>query len=801
MEKIVSDGLKTDLHIHSFLSHFKDGDKVSYNTLERINVLIEKLNVNRINLCALTDHDAFSYDLYSCLKNEEGKGSIKKVLPGVEFAIQYIRNESKKIIHVITLFDDANQEKLKNLEKILMFKDGNPVYDLKDQSCFSEKRFLEMLNDIGLNCLCIAHQKHTLESKKASDHDANTLGREAFNEFLFADYFEAYEFKNRKNEVFNNVSKAEFDGDLLRFITGSDCHVWSEYPKYDKDDSSSFSFTYLKCLPTFKGVALAMTEDSRISLQNNFYNTANIQMHELKIRINSEVITIPMSAGINVLIGDNSIGKSLLLHKITGYYRENTSKELSSLDSNLKKKYEEYLSVNNIEVIKPSLDQSKIFGFDTQGEIRKKFDLRLLKKDNFFADKYPEDIPTLEAVTLVKTKVEKELKKLQEKFMFDEKYNLIPSLQIPNNILRVTCLQIQNIDITSFTNFESKYSQVNENITAAIIATDTLEGSLEDPKEKAKLTEFRTFLENLKTKYKFLNDNITSDIKIINCLSLSYKEFEDTKAKIMSSEDSSSKQYNDSINGFATSISESLKHYLQISEIDFSVKEIELKPVSRPYLNHDFNKKVNCSKVDNEYIKSILYSPLKKGKDLCNILSITKDTFIDYLFRFDNSSEPLEFYREKLKSKIDEDFKIISTITIKTDNPEDNYSQGLNSKIYFDILSTQKGKNGVYIIDQPEDDISPKSISDFVLKDFKAMSKQRQILLVTHNPQFVVNLDADNIISLSRDKKTGEFRIKSGSLEYEDDESKTNILDIVASSLEGGIESIKKRWKRYEKGN
>ena len=79
------------------------------------------------------------------------------------------------------------------------------------------------------------------------------------------------------------------------------------------------------------------------------------------------------------------------------------------------------------------------------------------------------------------------------------------------------------------------------------------------------------------------------------------------------------------------------------------------------------------------------------------------------------------------------------------------------------------------------------------------MSNDRQIILVTHNPQFVVNLDADNVIVLSSDRNNSTISIQNGALEYSDNE--TNIIDSVATTLDGGIGSIRKRWKRYEKDN
>ena len=69
--------------------------------------------------------------------------------------------------------------------------------------------------------------------------------------------------------------------------------------------------------------------------------------------------------------------------------------------------------------------------------------------------------------------------------------------------------------------------------------------------------------------------------------------------------------------------------------------------------------------------------------------------------------------------------------------------------------------------------------------------------MVTHNPQFIVNLDVDNIIYIS--KEAGIFKVQSGALEFVCDEY--DVLDIVVNNIDGGLDSIKKRWKRYEKNN
>lgn len=61
----------------------------------------------------------------------------------------------------------------------------------------------------------------------------------------------------------------------------------------------------------------------------------------------------------------------------------------------------------------------------------------------------------------------------------------------------------------------------------------------------------------------------------------------------------------------------------------------------------------------------------------------------------------------------------------------------------------------------------------------------------------MVNLDVDNVIYIQN--RDGELSIKSGYLEYEDEE--TNILDIIAQNMDGGMECIEKRLKVYGKNN
>ena len=328
MDKIVTEPMKIDFHIHSVYSKYKDEyNLVKGGTIDNIDELLQKLDDNNINMCAITDHDFFSYDLYSQLKlHEKNNGKLKKVFPGVEFSVG-LKNEDNKIkpIHVICIFDDEDEEKVKRIEDLIPFKDNKVQYDRQGEQFFSEEKFISILRDIDLNMIAIAHQKQSVCSNTASKskNDVSSLGAVKFNELVQCEYFESFEFKNMKNGLFNNIYAIQKNKnyDQIRFITGSDCHDWRVYPKHDKDENSNigFNFTYLKCLPCFRGLAMAFSDMRRISTKDYIFTPRSKQVDEIKISINQKDYTIPLSPGINVIIGDNSVGKSLLLHTLTNY--------------------------------------------------------------------------------------------------------------------------------------------------------------------------------------------------------------------------------------------------------------------------------------------------------------------------------------------------------------------------------------------------------------------------------------------------------------------------------------------------
>lgn len=406
MSKVVSTALKLDLHIHSVESSKKDGSKVKNNTLENIPLLVEKLNENEVNLCAITDHDTFSYSMYSRLKMAESQeNSIQKVLPGVEFSVCFTNMGKESVVHVVAIFSDEDDLKVKKLEDIL----GKNKPDYKE--AYREEKFLSILREVDMNTILIAHQKNTLTSRSPRKNDANILGDQKFLEFVYTDYFEAFEFKNRKNEVLNKSFLVEKGLEQqLRFVTGTDCHDWSVYPsETPKDVVEDFPYTYAKCLPTFKGLVMAITDHTRLKYVNSFFNVDKKTLDEIKFVYEGQKISVPLSKGINAIIGDNSIGKSLLLHAITGY-----KKEGMALPAKIKKGYTKYLTDNNIEIPK-QINLHDIFCFDMQGEVRSKFEENKLNASDFLKGYFPPDVNAASYRSIIDAEIERMCQYLSKK--------------------------------------------------------------------------------------------------------------------------------------------------------------------------------------------------------------------------------------------------------------------------------------------------------------------------------------------------------------------------------------------------
>jgi len=138
--------------------------------------------------------------------------------------------------------------------------------------------------------------------------------------------------------------------------------------------------------------------------------------------------------------------------------------------------------------------------------------------------------------------------------------------------------------------------------------------------------------------------------------------------------------------------------------------------------------------------------------------------------------------------------------------PEDSldvsYSKGGNGREFVSLKNGSAGEkaaallafflahgNVPLVIDQPENDLDNHLITDLVVKQLRENKKRRQIIVVTHNPNIVVNGDAEMIHAMGF--AGGQCSPQaSGSLQDEP------VRDEVCEVMEGGRPALKSRYQR-----
>lgn len=798
MEKIVKKPLKIDFHIHSYASHHKDGFTVSGGTINNVNTLLTALKTNSVDAFAITDHDCFDKCIYEELKKHEGV-DFQKVFPGVEFSIWM--EKEKKQIHAIAIFDDTDAKNIDKIANVVGYnKNVKPNYDVSEHACFSESRFRDILYRIGVNAILIVHQKGSaLPRANPSNADLKSLGKEKMNELINIEYFDAMEYKKPEQRVYQTLFSNSLNTktyDLVKFITGSDCHQWEHYPMHDIETGDvEMQYTYLKCLPCFRGLVMAVTDFSRIGCSDQIFADVSYYLDKIDLINNGVHETIPLSKGVNVIIGDNSTGKSALLHNLTNYTKLDGT---TGLNKDLKEKYEAFFKGNNIQVLS-NIDTTKC-DFSVQGGIRYKFEQGGFFEE-FSKDKYPEATDSSQYKNYILGILQPFYDSIKAKHDFDNKLSNLADITIvekPNKsrickaILCPSGIAQKTKDLSSIIGYLNNLIQSYDKLLEKIV----------DKEEIKVLSSQKNYISKLKEKYdgiktheKFLGD-------VIAALNIGINTYNNNYKQLLDSSEASYSEYQASLDALSSDLPNLIK--LKRNITPFSLDSINPLPIIYNEITYGevkfcsrFEKQVTC--IDKNYIDSLIKGIFKdESKDINPIdVSESELNFAIKNVSNEDGKSGVELIKAKINKQIENDFLPKKMLIRNGEDCTTEYSAGFNSSMYFNFVGNDVGRKHILIVDQPEDDISQSNISDETIPDFKKLLGRRQVIIVTHNPQFVVNLDADNVIYLKKTKNG--ISVQNGALEYKDDEF--DVLSLVEKSLDGGEESIKKRWRRYEKSN
>ena len=131
-------------------------------------------------------------------------------------------------------------------------------------------------------------------------------------------------------------------------------------------------------------------------------------------------------------------------------------------------------------------------------------------------------------------------------------------------------------------------------------------------------------------------------------------------------------------------------------------------------------------------------------------------------------------------------------ITIKGDELDD-LSAGQKGTIYLCLKLATQTFSGPLVFDQPEDDLDNEFINEELIQLFSEIKEFRQVIIVSHNANLVVNSDSEQIIIAKNE--LGGLTYESGSLEND------LINNGICRILEGGSIAFEKRRNKYNNVN
>ena len=119
----------------------------------------------------------------------------------------------------------------------------------------------------------------------------------------------------------------------------------------------------------------------------------------------------------------------------------------------------------------------------------------------------------------------------------------------------------------------------------------------------------------------------------------------------------------------------------------------------------------------------------------------------------------------------------------------DKISIGQKGTVYLKMKLATEAFSKPIVFDQPEDDLDNQFIIKELVDLFKELKKYRQVIIITHNANLVINADAEQVIIAKNDNE--RLKYSCGSLEN------SNINKQICEILEGGKEAFEKREQKY----
>lgn len=770
MEKILNNSNIWDLHIHSCNSPKSSGEFQKMDVKTYVDKLLEIFSdYPELSMISFTDHNVISYGVY---KEFYSRKTGIELIPGIEIDVDIDGiPDSKHLIFYFNIDESKLEEfsiKINNL--------------LKGKKSIKISEILQKLVEFKIEFLISPHAFK--QNKRAINYDWNDENITEINIHKYMDQFFCFWEASGYSDIATAIEFLKrFDSeDKISIISFSDSSDEKKLRNYLSNPTQ-----YFKSLPNFKGLQLCGTDSRRILKESKTFDYENSGNIIENIKIGDK--EIKLSDQLNVIVGGRGSGKSLLLDNIA-----------LNLISNVRD--------NNV------LDQERIDFLDTQSISLYNYDGSKINIDSKKIDYYDQSYVS-------KIFNSKDSTKEIEKY-FNDEFDSLGELNKNQKLEEIklnfnNCIKSNKIikPNSNISNFIGKYIVINEKNNCIkfsktkikdlkTVDYDILE-AIKYSKEKSKLIP-----NDLKNNIR-INEALLNLVKIVNDEVIEYnKKIEEHNfdniikrkcVNYLEEKDSVVKDKNEQEELFLKHFFYECNKYEERSNIVNAF--IQLKNSHIPEISLSDMKIGIDNSVFKFEKKLIIEDPMDYFRKICekhigskvNKLSIDELIHL-FIYNLENEikeKKSIDGFITELKSlnlyNINYECNILYGNTEEKLKIINKMSPGTQTNILMEYI-VSKDTTIPLLIDQPEDNIDNETIYTKLTNWFRKLKSKRQVIVVTHDANIVINADAENVI-IANKEDNDLFDYSYGALEYGE------TLDRISIILDGGVEAVERRLKKY----
>lgn len=767
----------TDIHIHT--SQDPDNLNQDYDWRTLLENVRSKANGADI-LLSLTDHNTVNKAVYLDIMSHLGEYPMLHLLLGVELHIKY--SEITPAYHCHAIFkNEITEENIDAINAILDTLYPHKEVEKKAENLPTLDRIIREFDEYDYMMLPHGGQSHATFNTaipRGVKFDTTMERSVYYNQF---DGFTARgkEKLDATTEYFKKLGIRDF----VNLITCSDNYTANQYPSAKDPKATPFIPTWILSHPTFEGLRLALSESTRLIYSETKPESWAEYIRSAKLQSERADVDVDFSAGLNVVIGGSSSGKTLLVDSIVRKIDEGYN-PYSFNGSPYIKFGVENLTIDNPTGRRPHyIEQNYIMKIVSNPDTKELTSIDILKflfpKDEAFAQKVNDGIEALKRDVTQLIKCVESIEDIENQISnLSQIGKLIVTGKVQKNIFECITPLIQGRENLNYTG-----KQLTEHTAILNSLRRILNGN---PFVEDCDSEIDRIITNLRR----AEEISRIDDLIFGVISSQSREY-DSKLKSRNHESQTKiqdfKRVLELVEEYASKtrlFNDTLDHISTYNITEYSQKVVAMDH-TLDVTNHFCLTKEKVVEVFNEFLKS--------GFRIASYGTIKPATLYKANFSQRPKVESYTQFIEKVVERFTSENKLTYRITTKDGKDFDELSAGWKTSVILDLILGYEKDSAPIVIDQPEDNLATSYINNGLVRAIKKVKSTKQVILVSHNATIPMMADAQTIVYCKN--KNGKVIIRSAPLEGSIDD--IPVLDLVARITDGGKPSIKKRVKKY----